>query len=150
MGALAQHDPSAVHVSVAGDHLRARLAARMDRDHHHLRAYLPADAEALQHRPDPVGDTGVRELAGGVPVAAGRDVGVLPQGRRTEARHAQPDFRRHDALHADRYPVHGDHVSLAGDDAVAAELLLRQLTASAATTPYSPKIDKWAWPESNR
>src|SRR5229473_3433578 len=127
MGAFAQHDTCAVLAPVAGDHLRARLAARMDRNHHHLRAYLPADVEALQHRPDPVGYTRVRELAGGVPVAAGRDVGVLSQGRLTEACHAQPDLRRHDALHADRYLVHGDHVSLAGDDAVAAELPLRRL-----------------------
>src|SRR5713101_3701338 len=131
MGTLAQYDTCAVHAPVAGDHLRARLAARMDRDHHHLRAYLPADVEALQHRPDPVGDAGVRELAGGVPVATGRDVGVLSQGRRAEACHAQPDLRRHDALHADRYPVHGDHVSLAGDDAVAAELPLWRLRRAA-------------------
>src|SRR5229473_1518736 len=117
MGAFAQHDTCAVLAPVAGDHLRARLAARMDRDHHHLRAYLPADVEALQHRPDPVGYTRVRELAGGVPVTAGRDVGVLSQGRGTEACHAQPDLRRHDALHGDRYPVHGDHVSLAADEA---------------------------------
>ena len=73
--------PRAVHDPVAGDHLRARLAARMDRDHRHLRADLPAAAQALQHRPDPLGHAGVRQPAGGVPVAAGRDVGVLPEGR---------------------------------------------------------------------
>ena len=49
--------------------------------------------------------------------------GVAPQ-----ARHAQPDLRRHDALHADRHPVHGHHVSLARHDAVAAELPLRRLS----------------------
>ena len=32
----------------AGHHLPARLAARMDRDHHHLRADLPAAAAALR------------------------------------------------------------------------------------------------------
>src|SRR5712671_5758918 len=122
MGAFAQHDTCAVLAPVAGDHLRARLAARMDRNHHHLRAYLPADVEALQHRPDPVGDAGVREFAGGVPVAAGRDVGVLSEGRRAETRHAQPDLCRHDALHADRHRLHGHHVSVARHDAVAAEL----------------------------
>src|SRR6266850_860622 len=146
MGAVVQHDACAVHDPVAGDHLRARLATRMDRDHHHLRADFPADAEALQHRPNPVGHAGVCELAGGVPVAAGRDVGVLPQGRRTEACHAQPDLRRHDALHADCYPVHGNHVSLAGNDALAAELPLRQLTASATATPedpWCPGADPW-------
>ena len=129
LGALAQHDAGAVHDPVAGDHLRAGLAAGMDRDHHHLRADLPADAQAFRHRSDPVGHAGVREPAGRVPVAAGRDVGVLPQGRRAEARHAEPDLCRHDALHADRDPVHGDHVSVARHDAVAAELSLRRLSA---------------------
>ena len=33
-------------------------------------------------------------------------------------------FRRHDALYADRHPVHGHHVHLAWHDAVAAELSL--------------------------
>ena len=47
--------------------------------------------------------------------------GVAPQ-----ARHAQPDLRRHDALHADRHPVHGHHVYVARHDAVAAELSLRR------------------------
>src|SRR5258705_4027296 len=131
MGTVAQHDTCAVHAAVASDHLRARLAARIDRDHHYLRAHLPADAEALQYRPDPVGNARVREFTGGIPVATGRDVGVLSQGRRTEACHAQPDLRRHDALHADRHPVHGDHVSLARDDAVAAELSLWWLRRAA-------------------
>ena len=55
LGAVAQHDAGPVHDPVAGDHLHPRLAAGMDRDHRDLRADLPADAEALQHRPDPVG-----------------------------------------------------------------------------------------------
>ena len=63
--------------------------------------FLPL-LEALQHRPDPVGHAGVRQLAGGVPVAAGRDVGVLSQGRRAGSRHAEPDLQRHDALHGGR------------------------------------------------
>ena len=74
--------PGSVHDPVAGDHLPAGLAAGMDRDHHHLRADLPADAAALRHRPDPVGRAGVHQPAGGVPVAAGGDVGLLPEGRR--------------------------------------------------------------------
>jgi len=74
-----------------------------------------------------VGRPGVREPAGGVPFAAGGDVGVLSEGRGAEARHAQPDLLRHDALHVHRHHLHGADVSLAGDDAVAAELSLRQL-----------------------
>ena len=85
---VARSDAHAVHDPVAGDHLHPRLAARMDRDHHHLRADLPAAAEAFQHRPGPLGRARLREPAGGLPVAAGRDVGLLPQGRRAAARHA--------------------------------------------------------------
>ena len=48
--------------------------------------------------------------------------GVAP-----EARHAQPDLLRHDALHVHRHHLHGADVHLAGDDAVAAELSLRQI-----------------------
>ena len=84
--------PVPVHDPVAGDHLHPGLAAGMDRDHHDLRADLPADAQAFRHRSDPVGRAGVREPAGRVPVAAGGDVGVLSQGRRAEARHPQPDL----------------------------------------------------------
>ena len=58
-----------VHDPVAGDHLRSRLATGMDRDHHHLRADLPAAVQAFQHRSGPVGHAGLREPAGGVPVA---------------------------------------------------------------------------------
>ena len=64
--------------------------------------FLPL-LEALQHRPHPVGLPGVREPAGRLPVAARRHVGLLPEGRLAAARHAEPDLRRHDALHADRH-----------------------------------------------
>ncbi len=123
---VAQYVADNVHAAVAGDHLRARLAAGVDRDHHHLRADLPADAQALQHRSGPVGHAGVCEPAGGVPVAAGGDVGVLSQGRRAQARHPQSDLCRHDAVHDHRGHLHGDHVFLARHDAVAAELSLRR------------------------
>ena len=55
--------------------------------------FLPL-LQALQHRPDPVGHAGVRQPAGGVPVAAGGDVGVLSERRVAAARDAQPDLRR--------------------------------------------------------
>ena len=92
--------------------------------------FVPIFLPLLKHfniDPGPVGHVGVREPAGGVPVAAGGDVGVLSQGRRAEARHAQPDLRRHDAVHDHRDHLHGHHVFLAGHDAVAAELPLRKL-----------------------
>jgi len=56
-----------------------------------------------------------------------KGVSVLSQGRLTSARHAQPDVRRHEALHAGRHPVHGGHGSVAGHDAVAAKLPLWRL-----------------------
>jgi TRAP-type mannitol/chloroaromatic compound transport system permease large subunit len=138
VGALAQHVAGPIHDSVAGDHFSARLAAGMDRDHHHFRADLSALAQAFQYRPGLVGDAGVREPAGGIFVAAGRDVGVLSEGRRAAARHPQPDFRRHDAVHAGRDPLHGDHVSLAGDDAVAARLPLWRVSITPAAAYLIP------------
>src|SRR6185436_19196574 len=46
-----------------------------------------------------------------------------------ETRDAQPDLRRHDAVHADRHSLPGVHVYLAGDDSLAAEFPLRRLMA---------------------
>src|SRR5262249_5432259 len=126
MGAVPQHVARAVHDPVAGDHLPARMAARMDGDHTHLCSDLPSAAQSFQHRPDLVGHAGVREPAGGIPVAAGCDVGVLPQGGLAAARHAQSDLQRHDALHGRHHRLHGDHVPVARDDALAAELSLRR------------------------
>jgi hypothetical protein len=113
-------------ILLAGDHLRARLAAGVDRDHRDLRADLPAVAEALPDRRGAVGHDRVREPAGRLPLAAGRDVRLLPEGGLAPARHAEPDIRRDDAVHADRYPLYGYHVHLARHDAVAAELSLRR------------------------
>jgi len=65
--------------------------------HRHLHADLHPALGALQRRP----------LFFGLLVALncrrpssrrGGDGGVLPEGRRTAARHAQPDLRRHDAV----------------------------------------------------
>ena len=52
-GVHARPRPDADHLPDAdpGDHLPARLAAGMDRDHHHLRADLPAAARRFRHRP---------------------------------------------------------------------------------------------------
>jgi hypothetical protein len=93
VGPRAQPHPHPVHDPVPGDHLRARLAAGMDRDHRDLRADLPAAAEALPDRCRAVGDDRVREPAGRVPVAPGGDVGLLPQGGFAAPRHAEPDLR---------------------------------------------------------
>jgi TRAP-type mannitol/chloroaromatic compound transport system permease large subunit len=100
VGARHEPDAAAVPAARAGDHLHPRLAARVDRDHRHLRADLPAAAAALPDRSAAVRHAGVREPAGRVPVAAGGDVGLLPEGRVAQARDAQPDLRGHDAVHA--------------------------------------------------
>ena len=46
----------------------------------------------------------------------------------TAACDAEPDLRGDDALHVHRHPVHGVHVRVAGDDAVAAGLPLWSMT----------------------
>ena len=85
-----------------------------------------AAAGALPDRPAAVRHAGVRQPAGCVPVAAGRHVGLLSEGRFAAARDAKSDLRRHDAVHADRHPVHGVHVHLAPAHAVAAALPVRR------------------------
>src|SRR4029077_15756710 len=82
------------------------------------------------------------QSAGGIPFAAGGNVGVLSEGRVTVPRYPQPDILRHDALHADRHRVHGVLVSLARHDALVAELPLRQLTQ------LKPTAGPRAWPNS--
>src|SRR5262249_10349480 len=68
---------------------------------------------------------------GRVPVAAGGDVGVLPEGRLAQARDAQPDLRRHDAVHDHRLYLPRLHVHLARDDALAPGVSLRQVDGCA-------------------
>ena len=83
--------------------------------------------EPFPDRSDAVRHDGGGESAGGVPLAAGGDVGLLPEGRGAETCHSKPDFRRDDALHVHRLLVPRLHVHLAGDDAMAAGVSLRQL-----------------------
>ena len=71
---------AAVPASRAGHHLPARLAARMDGDHHHLHPDLPAAAGALRDRSALLRHPGRAQSADGVPVAADGDVGLLSEG----------------------------------------------------------------------
>src|SRR6185295_11760914 len=139
MGALPQYVAPAVHDPFAGRHFRARLAARMDRDHRHFRADFPSAPEALQHRPSFVGCARVREFAGGLLVTAGGDVGLLSEGRLAQARHVESDLRRHDALHAGHHSVYGCYVLMAGHDALAAELPLRRMRMT-QSDPTGPTV----------
>ena len=60
--------------------------------------FIPLLAE-VQHRPAVLRAAGGAQPADGVPVAAGGDGRVLPQGRGAAARDAEPDLRRDDAVH---------------------------------------------------
>src|SRR5439155_317527 len=102
VGALDEPLAAGLPADGAGDHLPARLAARVDRDHRDLLPDLHSLADPLQRRPDPLRHDGRRESSGRLPVAAGRDVGVLPEGRFAEARDPEPDLRGHDAVHGHR------------------------------------------------
>ena len=58
----------------------------MDRDHHHLRADLPAAARPFRHRPDLLRRPGGAQPAVRLPQPAHGDVGLLSQGHRAAAR----------------------------------------------------------------
>ena len=108
----------------AAHHLPARLAAGMDGDHHHLRTDLPSPPGALRHRSPAVRHPCRPQPADGVPVAARRHVGVLPQGGGAAARRADGYLPRHDTVHVHRDPQHGRRVRDAGHRVVAAQLPL--------------------------
>jgi hypothetical protein len=124
-GAVAQPVADPVHAAFAGDHLHTGLAARMDRDHRHFRADLSCRCSSTSNRPDPLGNTGLRQPSGRVPVAAGGDVGVLSEGR--VAAHVTLN-----QIFAGMMPymiiviVCMSSCTLAGDDAVAAKLPVRR------------------------
>ena len=93
-------EPVTAHVPAAdpGHHLPARLAAGMDRDHHHLRADLPAAASHLRHRSDLLRHPGCAEHPDGVQHAAGGDGRVLSQGRGAAAGEAHRHLLRRASL----------------------------------------------------
>ena len=93
VGAVAGPDAAAVHDPGAGHHLHPRLAAGVDRDHRDLHADLHSAAAALRHRSAVLRPAGGAQPADRVPVAAGGDGGVLPEGRVAAARDAEPDLR---------------------------------------------------------
>jgi TRAP-type mannitol/chloroaromatic compound transport system permease large subunit len=132
----AEPEPVAAGLSVrgAGDHLPPRLAARVDRDHCDLLPDLHPAAGSLQRRPDPLRHHGRRESAGGLPVAAGGDVGLLSEGSLAAARDAESDLRRHDAVHDHRLYLPRVHVHLARHDPLAPGISLREVGSEGAFT----------------
>ena len=87
---VAEHVADAVPASDPGHHLPARLAAGMDRDHHHLRADLPAAARRFRHRSDLLRHPGGAQHADRLQHSAGGDGGLLPEGSGAAARASSP------------------------------------------------------------
>src|SRR6476660_7407370 len=127
MGAVDGINAHSIHADVAGNHLPARLAARMDRNHRDLRSDLPSNAEAFRDRSAVVGHAGICQPAGSVPVAAGGNVCVLPERSSAAARHDQSDLCGNDALHAHRDRLHGLDVHMARHGDMASELSVWKL-----------------------
>jgi TRAP-type mannitol/chloroaromatic compound transport system permease large subunit len=99
LGALARPDTRAVHAPRPGHHLPPGMAARVDGDHRDLHADLHSAARQVQHRPALLRLARGAEPADGVPLSAGRDGRVLPEGRSAAARDAERDLPRDDAVH---------------------------------------------------
>jgi hypothetical protein len=128
-GIRARHEPERgdVPAAVAGHHLRARLAAGVDRDHHHLHPDLPADAAALRHRPHPVRRACRAQPADRIPVATDGHVGVLLEGCQPAVGLAHADLQWLHAVRLRGGPDHGDHLRLPRHRNVVAQCTLRSV-----------------------
>ena len=71
-----------------------------------------------------MGYIGICELTGRLLVASSSHVRVLSQRGLTARRYPQPDFCRHDALHADCDSMYGLYVYLAWHDTVVTKVLV--------------------------
>ena len=98
-------------------------------NHRDLLPDLHSAADPFPDRPHPLRHHGGGEPPGGLPLAPGGDVGLLLEGSGAEARDAEPNFRRHDAVYDHRLLVPSLHVHLAGHDAVVAGIPLRPMMA---------------------
>ena len=135
LGEVDEHDADPVHAPGAGDHLPAGLAAGVDRDHRHLHADLHPAPGALQHRSALLRSARGPEPPDGVPLAAGGDGRLLPEGGGAAARDAEPDLHRDDAVHGD--PVFGDLFALhvPADRSVGAVPGVQRMTEASASAP---------------
>ena len=131
-----------LHAAGAGDHLPARLAAGVDRDHHHFRANLSAFARRLRDRSLVLRCHGGAQPPDIVPLAARRHGSVLSQGRRAAAGYDQRDIPRRDALHLDRGRLHGPHVRLPGHGALAAKVHVRLSRAKRAQPAHFGSVTR--------
>ncbi len=104
--------------------LPARLAAGMDRDHHHLRPDLPAAAAEVRRRSDLLRHSGGAEHPDRVQHSAGRHGRVLPQGRRAAVGETRRHFQRRAAVRVHGVPDDDPGLHFPGDRVVAAGLSL--------------------------
>ena len=81
------------------DHLPARLAAGVDRDHHHLRADLPAAAATFRHRPAVLRHPGRAQPADRVPAPPMAMSAYYLKGIAPPHVDADPDLQRLHAVH---------------------------------------------------
>ena len=106
LGEVDEHDTDPVHAPGPGDHLPPGLAPGVDRDHCHLHADLHPAFGELQHRSALFRFARGPESPDGVPLAAGGDGRLLPEGGGATPCYAQPDLHRDAAVHGD--PDSGD------------------------------------------
>jgi len=113
----AESHARAVLAGHAADHLHPGLAAGVERDHHHLRADLPAPAAGVWHRSDPLWHPDRHQPADLVLDATDGHVRLLPQGRGAQGIAAGHDFQGLHAIcrHGASDPGNDLHLSCDGD-----------------------------------
>src|SRR5690606_26110268 len=116
--------------------------------HRDLHAHLHPAAAPLRREPAVLRAAGGAEPADGLPVAAGGDVGLLPEGGEPAARDAEPDLPGHAALHGDPDHRHRAAVHVAADRPVAALRAVRAVRrvapvqkAAPAAFPFGARVD---------
>ncbi len=115
-----EHEAGRVPAAHPVHHLPARLAAGMDRDHHHFRADLPAAVEIFPRRPDRVRHSGGAQHPDVVQHAADGDGRLLLERRGPAGSAPDADFRRLAAVRVHGVHHHGAALHFSGDRALAA------------------------------
>ncbi len=108
-------DTAAIFVDGAADHLSARLATGMVRDHHHLRADFPAIAANVRYRSAVFRHTGCAESANLLFNPSDGHVGVLPEGDSTALDTAHRHIQGSAAIPVHGHCVHGIDVHVSTD-----------------------------------
>jgi tripartite ATP-independent transporter DctM subunit len=115
---------SAVFAVLGGQTVVEQFFASMNRDHHHIRADLPAAASPVWHRSDLLRHPGCAEHADSVQHAAGRDGRLLSEGRGAAGGEAHRHLLRRASLRRPGLLHHGAGLHLPGNRVVVARLPL--------------------------